>query len=81
MASTLDIAEYIDQYPFNSECHWDAEEFDFSTLSAVVGRIHFCAANNDRDEVYEEGGQPVNHWMIFLQTQAICLFTYMISLS
>ncbi|KAF9011640.1 hypothetical protein BDZ89DRAFT_487042 [Hymenopellis radicata] len=70
MTSTLDVAQYIDDYLCNPECHWDAEDFDIlsTPLSATVGRIHFCAANNDRNEPLEEGAQPVNHWMIFLQT-------------
>ncbi|KAF9025781.1 hypothetical protein BDZ89DRAFT_56728 [Hymenopellis radicata] len=70
MAAPLDVAEYIDRYPCDEDCHWEAEHFSFKTLPAIVERVHFCAANNEQNEVMVKGAEPVNHWMIFLQTGA-----------
>lgn len=70
MSTSVNVREYIDRYPFDLDCHWDAEDFSFDTLSAPVVRIHFCAAANDNDTDTVVRRQPVNHWMVFLQTGA-----------
>ncbi|KIY45242.1 hypothetical protein FISHEDRAFT_49598 [Fistulina hepatica ATCC 64428] len=63
----IDIADYIDRYPFTADCHWDVEGFRMSDLTCTVIRIHFCAAINEDNET-EGKRPPTNHWMIFLQT-------------
>ncbi|KIY67949.1 hypothetical protein CYLTODRAFT_422074 [Cylindrobasidium torrendii FP15055 ss-10] len=69
----LNVQDYIDRYLIHPDCHWDAMGFNFGHLNYAVRRFHFCAATNDNNDSDDETGlaarrEPVNHWMIFLQT-------------